>query len=228
MTEVNLALTMSGHQYSHEITCLLMSILDERTAGLVNQIATWPDRRDRDAASRDWRRRADRAGALPPPLLIEGQLAIAQRSRPGADDAPLRHCARSRRRHRSGRVRADGIRLSIALVRRRGDFEKMVGVSPSSSGANFFAQPCRSGMRRRTRRPEQQFTNNPEVRTAAAGGNRAGAMRSREIACRRLARAQSIKRAFRDADVLYETARVHEGLNDAVFQMHQKTLASPA
>jgi tetratricopeptide (TPR) repeat protein len=114
----------------------------------------------------------------------------------------------------------------------RQTLEKVVSASPNDTAARTFLALSRAatGACDAARGDlEQQFANNPEVSLRRLAGI---ALVQCGLSRNRLADVwpvlNQLQKSFPDdADVLYETARVHmKAWNDAVFQMHQKTPAS--
>ena len=110
--------------------------------------------------------------------------------------------------------------------------ERVVAASPNDAAARTFLALSRAatGACDAARAElEQQFTNNSEASLRRLAGI---ALVQCGLARNRLADVwpvlNQLQKSFPDdADVLYETARVHmKAWNDAVFQMHQKTPAS--
>jgi tetratricopeptide (TPR) repeat protein len=114
----------------------------------------------------------------------------------------------------------------------RQTLEKVVSVSPDDAAARTFLALSRAatgGCEAARSDLDQQFARNPEAglrRLAGIALVQCGLSRNRLADVRPVL--DRLQKDFPDdADVLYETAKVHmKAWNDAVFQMHQKTPAS--
>jgi tetratricopeptide (TPR) repeat protein len=129
---------------------------------------------------------------------------------------------------------ADGIEAFHRgrYVQARQMLEKVVSASPNDAVARTFLALTRAATGEcDTARADldRQFANNPEASLRRLAGI---ALVQCSLSRNRLADVwpvlDKLQKSFpNDADVLYETARVHmKAWNDAVFQMHQKTPAS--
>lgn len=117
-------------------------------------------------------------------------------------------------------------------VQARQTLEKVVSASPGDATARTFLALSRAATGECDAAKsdlDRQFANNPEATLRRLAGI---ALLECSLSQNRLADVwpvlDKLQKSFPgDADVLYETARVHmKAWNDAVFQMHQKTPAS--